>query len=266
MSSNRRIVALDGCLVSAVVGIAPIYAGPVALPFFEPFNTLSADATVDYPQFAAQQAVGGAAAHWTVDTQGLRTSIVTFAVLDEPAFSVTPNPTPTGEIVIKVDMGWNGLDANPPNGPGTGGAGLRLGQHGNTMSSENTMFILPGYNAPPGFFRVDGPGGFGAQDMGWVPALGPVLHHVEIHSFPSGLFNIKVTDGSNPANVYTNSFTNLLAYGGDIGLLAVGHGSAIYKNLSIEVVPESSSIVTSLVGMVGLCFCGWRRGRCRHRD
>src|SRR5262245_56263336 len=132
MNSNR-IVSLAACLVVAVIPSAPICAAPVALPFLEPFNTVSADATVDYPQFTAQQAVGGAAAHWTVDSKGLRTSIVTFAVLDEPAFSVTPNPTPTGELVIKVDMGWSGLDANPPNGPGTGGAGLRLGRHGNTI-------------------------------------------------------------------------------------------------------------------------------------
>lgn len=258
MSSNRSIV-LGGCLVASVIGIAPAYAGPVILPFFESFNTLSTDATVDYPQFTAHQA-----ANWTVDSQGLRTSIVPFVPLNQPAFSVIPNPTPTGEIVIKVDMGWNGLDANPPNGPGTGGAGLRLGRHGNTTSSENTMFFLPGYNAPPGFFRIDGPGGSGvAQDMGWVPAVGPVLHHVEIHSFPSGLFNITITDGANPANVYTNSFTNPLAYGGDIGLLAVGHGSAIYKNLSIAIIPEPSSIVMSLVGMVGLCVYGWRRGQCR---
>src|SRR6266436_1268204 len=158
MSSNR-MVALAGCLVATVVGIAPVYANPVNLPFFEPFNTVSANAVVDYPQFTAQQAVGGAPEVWTVDSKGLRTSTVTFAALDEPAFSVTPHPTPRGEILINVDMGWNGADGNPPNGPGTGGAGLRLGRNDGTMSSENTMFFLPGYNAPPGFFRVDGPGG-----------------------------------------------------------------------------------------------------------
>ena len=101
------------------------------------------------------------------------------------------------------------------------------------MSSENTMLFLPGYNVPPGFFRVDGPDSFPAQNMGWVPAFAPVLHHVEIHSFPDGTFNITVTDGSNPAHVYEDSFTNPLAYGGDIGLLAVGWGAATYKNLSI---------------------------------
>jgi hypothetical protein len=172
-----------------------------------------------------------------VDSKGLRTSTVTFAALDEPAFSVTPDPKPTGEIVINVDMGWNGADANPPNGAGTGGVGLRLGRHADTMSSENTMLFLPGYNVPPGFFRVDGPDGFPAENMGWVPAFAPVLHHVEIHSFPDGTFNIKVTDGSNPAHTFEESFTNPAAYGGDIGLLAVGWGAATYKNLSITLGP-----------------------------
>jgi len=42
--------------------------------------------------------------------------------------------------------------------------------------------------------------------------------------------------------------------------------SAIFDNFSIEAVPEPSTIVTSLVGMAALCFCGCRRGRCQDRD
>src|SRR5689334_20615531 len=111
MKSGKDVWAFLGSgLISMSACIATISAAPVSLPFFEPFNTISADATVDYPQFTAQQAVGGAPAHWTVDPKGLRTSTVTFAALDEPAFSVTPDPKPTGEIVINVDMGWNGAD------------------------------------------------------------------------------------------------------------------------------------------------------------
>jgi hypothetical protein len=94
------------------------------------------------------------------------------------------------------------------------------------------MLFHPGYNAPPGAFRVNGPDSFGNESMGWVPQLG-VLNHVEVHSFPDGTFNIKVTDGTNPANVFEESFVDPVAYGGDIGLLAAGQGGAIYKNLSI---------------------------------
>jgi hypothetical protein len=233
MKCEKSVWAFLGSgFISISVCIATVFAGPVSLPFFEPFNTISADATVDYPQFTAQQAVGGAAEHWTVDSKGLRTSTVTFANLDEPAFSVTPNPKPTGGIVINVDMGWNGQDANPPNGPGTGANGLRFGRFRNTPSSESTMLFHPGYNAPPGAFRINGPDTIPNENMGWVPQLG-VLNHVEVHSFPDGTFDITVTDGTNPANVFQESFTDPDAYGGDIGLLAAGWGAAIYKNLSI---------------------------------
>ena len=199
-----------------------------------------------------------------MDSQGLRTSTVTFFNLWQPAFSVTPSPKPTGEIVINVDMGWNGADATPPQCTGCGATGLRFGEDPNHPGlSQSTMVFHPGYNAPNGAFRVNGPNGFGNEGMGWMPQLG-VLNHVEIHSFPDGLFNITVTDGSNPANVFHESFTDPVAYGGDIGLLAAGGGAAIYKNLSIQAVPEPSSIVLS-VGMVGLCFYRSLRGRCRER-
>jgi hypothetical protein len=233
MKSGENVFTFLGSgLISISVCIASVSAGPVSLPFFEPFNTLSTNATVDYPQFTAQQAVGGPAAVWTVDSKGLRTSTVTFANLDEPAFSVTPNPKPTGEIIINVDMSWNPFDVTPNSCFGCGGTGLRLGRHLDTMSSENTMLFHPGYNGPPGSFRINGPDGFGNQNMGWVPSI-DVLHHVEIHSFPDGLFNIKVTDGTNPSLVYEDFFTNPAAYGSDIGFLAAGAGAAIYKNLSI---------------------------------
>jgi hypothetical protein len=253
---------LGSGLISMSVCIATVSAVPVSLPFFEPFDTVSADATADYPQFTAQQAVGGAQEHWTVDSKGLRTSTVTFQTLNEPAFSVTPNPKPTGEIVINVDMGWSGLDANPPNGPGTGACGLRLGRHGDTTSSENTFVFHPGYNAPPGSFRVEGPDGFPNENMGWVPQLG-VLNHVEIHSFPDGTFNIAVTDGSNPAHVFEETFTNPLAYGGDIGLLAAGWGSAIYKNLSITLANPPPGVAGDYNGngvVDGPDYVLWRHG------
>jgi hypothetical protein len=123
---------------------------------------------------------------------------------------------------------------------------------------QDVINFHPGYNAPPGAFRIDGPGGAPNADMGWVPPLG-VLNHVEILSLPSGLFNIKVTDGSNPANVFTTSFTNAGSYGGEVGPSAVGAPSAMFDNLSISAVTEPTTIVTSILGMTGLCFFGRRR-------
>src|SRR5215207_7167176 len=146
-------------------------AGPVGLPYSESFNTPSTDAafSTNYPAFTTTGVLTR-----TVDAGGiLRLGSGT----GNPATtwtSVTPSPVPGGGILINVDMGYDG-------GPGTGSTSLVLG--------ANVINFHPGYNGPPGAFRVDGPGGAGNQDMGWVPGLG-VLHHVKILSSPSGLFNI----------------------------------------------------------------------------
>jgi hypothetical protein len=217
-------------------------AGPVSLPYSQSFSTPSTDASfsTNYPAFTTTGVLTR-----TVDASGiLRLGSGT----GNPATtwaSVTPAPVPAGGILINVDMGYDG-------GPGTGSTSLVLG--------ANVINFHPGYNGPPGAFRVDGPGGGPNQDMGWVPALG-VLHHVEILSSPSGLFNIKVTDGSNPANVYTTSFMNVGSYGGQIGPSAVGSPGAMFDNLSIAAVPEPMSIVMIFVGMVGFAILGRKRRR-----
>jgi hypothetical protein len=109
----------------------------------------------------------------------------------------------------------------------------------------------PGF-AAGGAFRVQGNGGFGNTNMGFVPANG-ALHQFEVHSFPSGLVNIKVTDGLNPANVYTTSFTNPGSYGGAIGFWRSGPTTeeGIYDNLQITVAPEPGSC-----GVVGVAVAG----------
>jgi hypothetical protein len=242
MNSNR-IVALAGCLVATVVRIAPVYAGPVTLPFSENFQSVapSANAEVDYPAFTATGVQSR-----TVDATGVL-KLGSGPVPAANFFTVTPAGYAAGsELVTKIDMGFSGA-------AGTGATALRLG--------SNTMLFHPGYNGPPGSFRVEGTGGYGNSDMGWVPALG-VLHHVEVHSFPNGLFNVTITDGANPALVYANSFTNAASYGGPIGPAAAGAATAMFDNFTIQAVPEPSSVVI-LVGMLGVCFCGWRRGRCR---
>jgi hypothetical protein len=228
------------------VGIARVHAGAVSLPFSENFqaHAPSTNAELDYPAFTA---TGVPALTKTVDAAG----VLRFGVANNPPasqfFTVTPAGYAAGsELVMNIDMGFDGQ-------AGFGATALKLG--------ANTLVFHPGYNGPPGAFRIEGTGGFGNSDMGWVPPLG-VLNHVEVHSFPSGLFNIKVTDGSNPANVFTTSFTNLASYGGDVGPSAIGAPAAVFDNLTIRAVPEPSSIVI-LVGTLGLCSCRWRAGRSR---
>jgi hypothetical protein len=96
--------------------------------------------------------------------------------------------------------------------------------------------------------------------MGWTSALA-VLNHAEIHSFPSGLFTIKITDGTNPANVFTTSFTNPASYGGSVSLLAFAGGSAMYDNLSISTVPEPTSLALLSIAIVAIGTCRVRAGR-----
>jgi hypothetical protein len=198
-------------------------ADPVTLPFSENFQSRapSADAFLDYPSFTATGVQSR-----TVDATGvLRLGNGPVPAAD--FFTVTPaGYAPGSELVIKIDMGFDGQAA-------FGGTALRLG--------DNTIVFHPGYNWPPGSFRVEGLGGLGSSDMGWLPQLG-VLNHVEVDSFPNGLFIIKVTDGTNPAHVYTTSFTNPASYGGEIGPAAVGDGSAIFDNLSITLANTTEGV------------------------
>jgi hypothetical protein len=214
-------------------------ADPVTLPFSENFQSVapSTDAFLDYTAFTAtgiQPRV--------VDVAG----VLRLGAGDVPAadfLTVTPaGYAPGSELVIKIDMGFDGQ-------AGFGGTALRLG--------NNTIVFHPGYNGPPGSFRVEGTGGYGNSDMGWVPALS-VLHHVEIHSSPSGLFSIKITDGSNPAHVYMTSFTNPASYGGEIGPAAIGLASAMFDNFSIQAVVPGDFNNSGTVDAAD--YVVWRKG------
>jgi hypothetical protein len=129
----------------------------------------------------------------------------------------------------------------------------------------NTVVFHPGFAGTPGALRVGGAGGFGNQDMGFVPANG-TLYHVEVHQFPTGQFDITVTDGDNPATVYTNTWTNLASVGGPIGFvragpLGTGPGHALYDNLRVDdtnVIPEPSTFILAALGLLSLLGFGRR--------
>ena len=105
-SSGAVLLCVGFCTTS-------LSAAGVALPFFEGFNTPTADAVATYPQFTADQGGSGIDPLRFVNANGvLRFSSGGFPYY--PAFSVTPDPFPAGEIIIKVDMGWNGQENDPP--------------------------------------------------------------------------------------------------------------------------------------------------------
>jgi len=139
----------------------------------------------------------------------------------------------SGDVTYSLDIGAS-------NSNGSYNVGFQLG--------DNRIVFHPGF-ASGGAFRVEGPGGFGNQNMGFVPANG-TLHHLEVvQNSASGLFELTLTDGDNPANIYTNSFTNLASVGADFGPVRAGPTTetGFYDNLRVEGIPEPS-----VFGLFGL--------------
>jgi hypothetical protein len=222
------------CFLLVGLLIPALTANAVSLPFFEAFNTPTNDAVSTYTDLTYGDGGSGFNPSYVVKTDG----ILQVGSGDYPyyqAFGVTPDPFPTGELIIKLDMGWDGSINDPPVGVGFGGCGMRLGtkiEVGGATGSLNNIGFHPGY--PGGALRVEGPGGFSGANMGWTPQPG-VLNHMEIDSFPDGTFNVQVVDGTNPANVYTTSFVSPGAYGGEVAILAWAGGTGLYDNFSIRI-------------------------------
>ena len=103
-----------------------LFANSVSLPFFEGFNTPTNDAISTYPNFTFDDGGSGLNPSFVVDANGVL-EVGDGGYPYYPAFGVTPDPFPTGELIIKVDMGWDGSINDPPDGIGYGGTGLRLG-------------------------------------------------------------------------------------------------------------------------------------------
>jgi len=77
---------------------------------------------------------------------------------------------------------------------------------GLTVGSNNVVFH-PGYTPTPGALRVEGTGGFGNQDVGFVPAMG-VLHPLTVTGDGAGNFTVTLEDGLGVAPAYTTSWSN----------------------------------------------------------
>jgi hypothetical protein len=135
----------------------------------------------------------------------------------------------TEEVIVSVDIGLSTSLVGYSN------VGLMIG--------DNYILFHPGFGG--GALRVTGPGGFGTTNMGFTPAL-DVLHHMQVHVHPSGLFEIQITDANNQSNVFTKSFTNSSSVGGNITLQRQGASGefhlGLYDNLLVEVVSDFTCI------------------------
>lgn len=113
---------------------------------------------------------------------------------------------------------------------GSFNAGLVIG--------DNNIVFHPGFAPTPGAFRVEGPGGFGNQNMGFVPSGHPVLHHFEAFIAPDGNVDITVTNGDNPSQFFKRSYTSTYTPGDRVGFTVEGGaGVGVFDNLQF-VVPE----------------------------
>lgn len=101
-----------------------------------------------------------------------------------------------------------------------------------------------------GHLRIDGPGGFDNQDVGWVIAE-KVLHRLVVKSDGMGNFIGTLTDGTNPENTYTFSWTNAGAVGTTIGFQRYGHGpgDGFFSKLTIAS-PTIQSCVPAPSGLI----------------
>ena len=118
---------------------------------------------------------------------------------------------------------------------GSFNVGLRIG--------DNQVVFHPGFGG--GGLRVEGPGGFGNMDVGFKPANG-VLHELRVDSDGAGLFDITFTDGANPANVWTGSWTNAAAVGAQVSLVRKGptYGTGLFDDFTVGAAVESFSVST----------------------
>lgn len=232
-------------LAGFFAAVAAVPSQAVTLSYTQNFQNPadSGDAATAYPDFTSTLNGGTA----TVVGGVLRlTGLGPGGTQSDQLFTVSHSSAPSGELTIFGQVGSS-------NSNGNYNVGMVIG--------ENRLVFHPGFAAIPGAFRVEGPGGFGNTSMGFVPA-NSLLHQFEIHSFPSGLFTIKVTDAGNPANVFNASFTNPASYGGLVGFVRSGPAGAgagdfdgRYDNL--QIIPEPSA--TGLLLLTGFALVRRRR-------
>jgi len=212
----------------------------------EHFNTDTANLAVDYPDYALTGNGSG-----SVSGQQLRLNSGGSPALGFTTLSTLPA---SPDYDIRVQLTSTGGT------PGNHNVGLFLGTGtpGSMGANDNLIVFHPGFAT--GALRVQGTGGFGNTDVGFTPAQG-VLHTLAVHRDGAGTFTVTLSDGSNPANSFTTSWSNPSLTTFKVGVATVealsGTPTGIYDNLFA--IPEPSSVL--LLGLGG----GLLASRCRCR-
>ncbi len=205
--------------------------------FLETFDTAAADTTAfnaAYPTFSTTAPAGKA-----VTASGGQAVITASDNSNFLAFAQVPGFA--GEVTYSVEAGAS-------NSGGNYNVGMIIG--------STLVAFHPGFAG--GALRVVGPGGFGNQNVGFTPANG-VLHKLEVtQNFGGtvGLFQLRLTDGNNPGNVYTNSWTDAALVNAPFGIYRDGPAApetGFYDNLMATAIPEpgaASLLGLSLLGLI----------------
>jgi hypothetical protein len=110
MATARVNLPYRFCLLFVVLLATSTKANPVSLPFFEGFNTPTNDAISAYPNLTFDDGGSGLHPSYVVNANGVL-QVGDGGYPYYPAFGVTPDPFPTGEIIIKVDMAAPACDS-----------------------------------------------------------------------------------------------------------------------------------------------------------
>lgn len=242
---------LVGGVAAQAVDTLSVQSGPYSLSsvivknqlYYQPFNTDTANKAATLAAYPDVTFTNGAALS------------VTGGVVTGDNGNFTINAAPfTAPYYFAADVTYAGNTSS-----GCCNVGLQIG--------TNRIVFHPGFSGG-GAFRVDGPGGFGNQNMGFVPANN-VLHHIEVEALPGGIFNLTFTDGANPLNVYMNTFTNPANTGAPLGITGQGAATIMFDNLEVfnfievPLAPEPGSL--ALFGCAAAGLLAWRQVR-RRKD
>lgn len=110
---------------------------------------------------------------------------------------------------------------------------------------QNEIVFHPGYQGTA--LRVEGPGGFSNQNLGFT--LSPVtLHHFTLAHIGEGLFEITLTDANNEGHTTTMQFMNEGSIGGTISLTRASCNGSVSEGLfdNVEITIPGNDLVIDI--------------------